>query len=488
MTAKLLTFLASLLIVTFALSLPAFADTLTADSMEYDTSGVAHAKGHVHIESSTLFAGTTVTVECDEATFDQANGKLEAVGHVEIEFSKQKVTLVGSRLDYDEASGAGSLSEAKGQFPLVFRPRHKTEEYTVKREEYGFLLKGAVTFKRTDGENMFIIDNAVFSATPYEDSDFIVKVRKMTFVPEKYATLEHISAYASGYRLAAYPKYTMKLKHGKGPAILAFPMVGYSSSTGVRLSTGGTLPVGPLDLDTRLIYYSKLGFLPHGFLYKKIGDAKLGVEAGKERRTGLFKAQVVLTQKYNFAFRYNGTEHVKPLKRVSVELEKGRVEQDTPYVLTDRDHAGVVVELPDARLGKKFYFVSTVGADYYKYSVQPDSFRVISADAGLERRRKVGTDRLVFYSHTRQGMTPIVPDVNRYERELAFTINGKIHPKWVGRIESLYGFDNTNFERLRFVATRLHRSYSLSFFFDSARHSGGVYIGLIGSGGELLEE
>jgi hypothetical protein len=488
LTAKLLTSLAFLLIAAFALSLPAHADTLTADSLEYDTAGVAHAKGHVNIESSTLFAGTTVTVECDEATFDQAGGKLEAVGHVEIEFSKQRVTLTGSRLDYDQAAGTGSLSDAKGRFPLVFSLKHWAEERTVMREEMGFLLKGAVTFKRVDGADMFVIDSAVFSSTPYEDSDFIVKVRKMTFVPEKYATLDHIAAYASGYRIAEYPKYTVKLKKGKGPAILTFPMVGYSSSAGVRLSSRGTMPLGALDLDTRLTYYSKLGFLPHGFLYKKIGDVRVGVEAGKERRTGLFKEQVVLTQKYNCLFLYDATSRVKPFKRISLVGESGRVEQDEPYVLTRRDHAGALVEMPDARLGKSYYFVSAAGADFFKYGVHPDSLRILTADAGFERRRKVGADRLVFYSHTRQGMTPIVPDINRYERELEFEVGGKIHPKWVGRIESLYEFDNTNFERLRFVATRLHRSYSLSFFFDSARHAGGVYIGLIGAGGELLEE
>lgn len=439
---------------------------ITADELRFTPStGVAAVSGDVRLE----LEGTSLRLECDEFFYDPLMEIVEVTG------ARLSIPL-DVLVDEKQLSDDGPRATFGNDF---YTPLPENVRVTC----------GQARLSLDPRSNEFVLSDVTLCHHPAPEPDLFIHADELRLGGDDRITLRGASLQLSGMELLAWPKITRDLKQQKRRYGLEFPIVRFEKDVGVAWKQGVNMDLDVMKLDALLDYSPEYGLLANYYAYTEPGPGiQVGVETGTHSVFDINRVSVERRSDYNLIYSQYIKANNDLLRDALIRVEYGEIVAFTPAQLDDgipaerqedtRLFADGWVELPLVPLGGGVYLTTSLIGRYVDYEDTAEHYSAVGAQGGLIWRHGHFDHFLVYRAH-RIGGHPVFSFDEVRQREVDFMTSVRIHPDWRHVVRGIYDVEEGEFNQLKVSALKRQRTYEMGFFWDFARESAGLEMGLL---------
>lgn len=475
--------------------LEASGATLTPDGEGYQ---IAAHDGTLYVAS--ILADGTLVVTADEIGFNTNSGVASVAGDVLIELAGTALRLECAEFYYDPLMEIAEVTGARLSVPLNAlidedqltddgpRATFGNDFYTPLPENVRVTCAQA-RLSLDPRSSEFVLSDVTLCHHPAPDPDLFIHADELRLGADDRVTLRGASLQLSGMELLAWPKITRDLREQKRRYGLEFPIVRFEKDVGVAWKQGVNMDLDVVKLDALLDYSPEYGLLSNYYSFTEPGPGiQLGIESGTRSVFDINRVSVERRSDYNLIYSQYVKANNDWLRDALIRVEYGEIVAFTPAQLDDgipaerqedtRLFADGWVELPLVPLGGGVYLTTSLIGRFVDYEDTAEHYSAVGAQGGLIWRHGQFDHFLVYRAH-RIGGHPVFSFDEVRQREVDFMTSVRIHPDWRHVVRGIYDVEEGEFNQLKVSALRRQRTYEMGFFWDFARESAGLEMGLL---------
>jgi hypothetical protein len=468
-------------------------DELTAGEITYEPDGTLVLKDVKLTVSSMLRNGGPAIVSANFGRLNARTQQLELSGGLSIalqnlpqgidaELSAQAATWDGEkkRLSVQGLELPVPLRAVLGDdFPASEIEARFVGHTRLNVPEHVYVNAGELEVVQRGKEQIVVLREVEVAPTARPGGDLYITASEVTYGGQQELRASGIGVYLEGVKLLTWPGYSRSSKQGSGILELDAPKLSVDASS-IEAREDIAINLHPFHAETRVAYAEDFDVIAHTFAYVDAWEgAQLGVQHGDiqvadfERNSYLRGDNMVLT-----ARQYNDWGDW----RTQLDFEQGDVSMRSigagglgDLVSVSRTAARADVELTRAQLGGDWYFTGGATAAQYDYGVE--RYEVLGYRAGLIQRQGGFNNFLLYRENQTEGAAVLPFDAVR-RRELDFQARSSLIPRLSHIVRAVYDFDLEDFDRLELATLIERRGYEVGFYWDFARDSAGLELGL----------
>jgi len=487
---------------TSAGSLP---DRLEASNASVSPDGLIEARnGVLYINS--LVEGQTLVAQADyiSAKFDTEASEpeltnAELTGNVQLQLSGTNLQLSCDQLYYDPFMGQLEASGVSLNLPTEWFVREGELGEQVLRTNFGDsiytplpenvrLSAGQVNLALDARQHEFVLRDVVLSHSQRPDPDLYVHADVLRFTEKDQVIMEGFSVHMSGIELFAWPRISRDLRGGKQMVSLDFPIVRFEKDVGFAWKQGINLDLDALQAEVLLDYAPDYGLLSNYLFYvAPYPGTEVGIESGTRSLFDINRVSVERRADYNLLWRQTlpGNDWYRDLY---FTVEYGEMAAFTPAQPDQgipaqrqedtRIYGDGSLEFPLVELGGNLYLTTGAVGRYAEYQDAGEQYRAAGAFGGLIYRHD-GFDHFVLYRAHRISGEPLFSFDEVRQREVDFMTSVRLLPEWRHVVRGIYDIEDGEFNQLKVSALKKQKTYEIGMFWDFARESAGIELGLL---------
>jgi hypothetical protein len=236
-------------------------------------------------------------------------------------------------------------------------------------------------------------------------------------------------------------------------------------------------------------YSDQYGLLVEGTVARQVAPSlALGLSEGTRNVAGLDRQRIERKDSFVGTAEYDVSRPLSWVQRLHVNLEYGDVRaqeqaaagQPRPApVRAKRLFANGDVEFDPVELGNNIFLTAGGGLRYVDYGELGESYSVVSGEAGIviPAPRDGWMNYITYRRRNTQGTALMGFDEVR-RQELDFAGQLRVQPQWRQTLHGVFDLDKQEFETLELGTMKRQRSYELGMYYDFARESAGLELGL----------
>jgi hypothetical protein len=464
----------------------------------YDHGVVTVSGGGATLYINSLVAGTTIAVSCDSLVYHTRTGEAELSGGVSLEVPASGLALQCEYFHYDPLMQRMEVQGAQVRLPLSLLPPHTLPPRPPKAEFSGHFLTPTpdYVYVHTDGakvdynprRRMFEMAHVRLTTNNAANPDFYVEASSLAIGEDNRLELSGISVHMSGLRVFAWPRYRRSAQSEANPLTFGFPSISLNRSEGVRWKQPVTFNLGESQIQGVADYSDEYGLLFEGNVERRIAPSLvLGLRDGTRNTAGLDRRRIERKDVMLGTAEYDLQRPVDWVQRLHLNFEYGSVSateqgaagQPDVEVSADRFRAAGQLDFSPVPLGGHAYFTGGGGLSYIDYGGQGTTYSVVSGEAGLViPSAHDGFMNYIAYRRRSTDGTALMGFDEVRRQELDFAGQFRLQPQWRQTLHGVYDIDKQQFDTLELGALKRQRSYELGMYYDFARESAGLELGL----------
>lgn len=424
----------------------------------------AELSGNVLLQLS----GTDLRLECDGLYYDPLMEQLEVEGLL-------------FNLPVEWFAKEGQLGEQ------VLRANFGDNIYTPLPDSVR-LTAGRARVAYDAAQREFVLDDVKLSHSSRPDPDLYVHADRLRLTAGDQVIIEGFSAHMSGLELFAWPRISRNLRRGDRMVSLDFPIFRFEKDVGFAWKQGVNLDVNEFHADVLLDYAPDYGLLSNYLVsIKPYAGTEVGIETGTRSVFDINRVSVERRADYNLLWRQTVTGDGW-FRDLALSVEYGEMaaftaaqpDQGIPAQRQEdtRVFGDGQLEFPLVNLGSNLYLTTGAVGRYVEYEDAGQRYRVAGAFGGLIFHHD-GFDHFVLYRAHRINGEPLFSFDEVRLREVDLMTSLRLHPEWRHVIRGIYDVDDGEFNQLKVSALKKQKTYEIGMYWDFARESAGIELGLL---------
>jgi len=473
-------------------------DRLEASNASISPDGLIEASaGTLYINS--LVEGETLVAQASYISYNTETGEAELDGDVALELSGTELRLECDELSYDPLMGQLAATGVSVNLPVEWFAQEGELGEQVLRTNFGDsiytplpdnvrLSAGQASVVLDVRQREFVLEDVILSHHPRPDPDLYIHADVLRFTQSERVIMEGFSVHMSGIELFSWPRITRDLRGGKRMISLDFPIIRFEKDVGFAWKQGVNMDLDALQAEILLDYAPDYGLLSNFLVYvAPYAGAEVGVETGTRSLFDINRVSVERRANYNLLWRQSlpGNGWYRDLAFTveygeMIAFTPAQPELDIPAQRQEdtRIYGDGSVEFPLVELGSNLYVTTGAVGRYAEYEDAGQRYRVAGAFGGLIYRHD-GFDHFVLYrAHNIHGEPLFSFDEVRL-REVDMMTSLRLLPEWRHVIRGIYDIEDGEFNQLKVSALKKQKTYEIGMFWDFARESAGIELGLL---------
>ncbi|MBN2082070.1 hypothetical protein JW859_07665 [bacterium] len=474
-------------------------DRLEASSTSVSEEGVVTAySGTLYITS--LVEGQTLVAGADRLTFDTNSGEAELVGNVSLSLQNDDLKLECDELYYDPLMGTLDVSGVSVNLPLALLVSEERLSMRGPRAAFGNDIYAPLpeTIRVTAGRARLSLDansreysltNVTLSHHPRPDPDLFLHADEMRLTRTNQVKFRNISLHVSGIELISWPMLTRSLEGGERMISLDFPIIRFEKDVGIAWKQAVHADLNAVKANCLLDYANEYGLLTNIYVYSEpLPGIELGAESGTRSDFDINRTTVERRSDLNLILRQDLDINSDWLRNLKINSEYGKISTFTagqpdlgiPAERNEdtRFYIDGIAELPLIPIADNLYITSALTGRYVDYADANQHYHVSGLMGGLIYSRD-GFDHFIIYrGHRIKGDALFSFDEVR-QREVDFMTSVRLHRDWRHVVRGIYDIAEEEFNQLRVSALKRQKTYEIGLYWDFARESAGLELGLL---------
>lgn len=468
-------------------------------SFDY-TKGVIRVRGGgVRLSINSLVAGARISIFADSAIYNEKTGEAELSGGVRLEVPEAGLRLDASYFNYDPLMQRMRIEGAQLELPLDILPAGTFGARPIRPSFTGHFYTPDPEFVRVRTElatidynprrRAFDLSEVKLSASSHPDPDFYVKARRLSIGQDNRLQLKGISVHMSGLKLLEWPSYQRGAQKESRPVSFGFPSVS-ANRDGLSWKQPVELNFGNYQMDGLADYSDEYGLLLSTRIAQQVAPGTLiGVRSGTRNVSDIDRQRVERNDGLLTELSYEAKQPVDGVQRLRLDAEYGEVTETIPrregepaitQTQATRLLLGGSVEFDPIPLGNDVYLTAGAHAQHIDYGGLSDNYTVAGGELGLVLPQpRDDFNNYVVYRYRSVAGTPRMSFDEVRKEELDFAAQFRFEPKWRQTLHGIYDLDLSRFDTLQLGAMRRQRSYEVGMYYDFARDSAGLELGLL---------
>lgn len=476
---------------------PVLPDRLEAADARMEPSGIVHAtNGTVYINS--LIENRTITAQADSIEYDTSDGKALLSGNVVIELAGANLRLDCTSLEYDPLMERLEVAGVEVNVPLDAFMDEEQLQGGAPRAVFGghFYFPMPDHFRMTSGRakldinplhSSYVLYDTTLSHNDIEDPDLYIHADELELLQYGRMVFTNISLNMSGLTVASWPHFSYSIDRQKGLYDLREPKIRFDKDVGIAWKQGLDLDFGNAYGRAMFDYSPEYGLRNNYRLFiTPMPGSRLGVEYGISSEYDIYRVTVERRTDYNFRYQQYINGDDRWFRDMNINVEYGEMTAirpktpDEPATSADDERlfADGVLEFPLIPLGNDWYITSGMTGRYVKYFDAGLDYRTIGGFGGFIWRQGYFDHFVVYRSHQVTD-TPLFSFDEIRGRELDLMTSFRLHPDYRHVIRGIYNVDDDELNQLAVSILKRQKSYEIGLFWDFARESAGLELGLL---------
>jgi hypothetical protein len=474
-------------------------DRLEAESFEMGEDGIVRASGCTLYITSLLTDGAIVA-SGDQVEYEEESGAIELGGNVAVALEGTGLELSCNYLYFDPLMERIEVEGLGVTLPLALfieEDRLKGREPSTTFYDHFYstvpesvqLTAGRAQLDLDERHQEFILSDAKFYHHPHPDPDIFFHADKLRINAGDGVVFQGISFIISGVEVFSWPQISRRFARERRFFSLAFPIIRFEKNVGIAWKQGVKLDFGGAQLDSTLDYSPEYGVLSDFLLQTEVfNGTTIGIESGTRSVFDINRRSIERHADYNMIYR----QHVKGdnnwFRRARFSFEYGNLATFSPAQPESglpaqrqedtRLYADGYIELPLLELADGWYLATGMDGQYVEYLDNNMEYRVVGGEAGVIWRHN-DFDHFVLYRHHRISGQPLFSFDEVREREVDFMTGFSLHPEWRHVVRAIYDVAEEEFDQLQVSALKQQKTFEIGMYWDFARESAGLELGLL---------
>lgn len=473
-------------------------DRLEAADAQVSPEGLIEAnQGTLYITS--LVEDETLTAQADYISFDTSTGDAELSGNVVLELEGTDLRLDCEELEYDPLMGQLAVTGLSINLPLEWFAKEGQLGEQQLRANFGDsiytplpdnirLMAAEATLAIDSARREIVVRDVKLSHHTRPDPDLYVHADVLRLTADGFVIIEGFSVHMSGIELFSWPRVSRNLHGRDRPLSLDFPIVRFEKDVGFAWKQGVTVDLKSAQADILLDYAPDYGLLSNFQLsFNPYAGTELGIETGTRSVFDINRVSVERRSDYNLLWRQSLTGDGW-FRNLDVAVEYGEIAAFTPAQPLQgipaqrqedtRVYGDGQLEFPLVGLGSNLYLTTGAVGRFVEYEDANQRYRVAGAYGGLIFHQN-NFDHFVLYRANRIDGEPLFSFDEMRQREVDVMTSFRLHPEWRHVIRGIYDIDDGEFNQLKVSALKKQKTYEIGMFWDFARESAGIEMGLL---------
>ena len=474
-------------------------DRLEAVSTSVSEDGIVTAyNGTLYITS--LVEGQTLVTKADRITYDTNSGQAELIGNVSLSLKDDDLRLECDELYYDPLMAKLEISGVSVNLPLELLVSKERLSMRGPRAAFGNDIYAPMpeTIRMTAGRanlsldansREYILTNVTLSHHPHPDPDLFLHADEMRLTRNNQVKFRKISLNVSGVELVSWPTLTRSLDGGERMVSLDFPIIRFEKDVGIAWKQAVHADLNTVKAHCLLDYANEYGLLANLYVYTEPFDGiELGAESGTRSDFDINRTTVERRSDLNLILRQDLDFNTDWLRNLKLNAEYGKISaftagqpdlgipaernEDTRFYLDGS------IELPLIPVADDLYITSALVGRFVDYEDSGQDYHVSGLMGGLVYSRDGFDHFIVYRGHRIKGDALFSFDEVR-QREVDFMTSVRLHPDWRHVVRGIYDIAEEEFNQLRVSALKRQKTYEIGMYWDFARESAGLELGLL---------
>ena len=474
-----------------------FPDRLEASDAELTEEGLVSAtNGTLYINS--LVEGRTIVASADAVEFDTTDGHAWLWGNVVVELQGTELRLQCHEFEYDPLMQRTEVSGVVVNVPLtVFVSEEELQGGPPKAVFGGHFYMPTPEHIRMEAARAqldidplhpsYILYDTRLSHNDNPNPDLLIRASEMHIREGGQFYFRDIALDISGFTLFAWPTFSYTIHKERGLYDIEEPKIRFEKGN-IAWKQGLNLDFGNFFAKLDMDYSPEYGLRDEykGFV-KPFPGVSLGVTTGDSSEYTIDRKTVEKRTDYNFFYKHRIHRNEKWFRDIRVDAEYGRMTeilpktQTTPVIETEDRRLFVEGqwEFPLIPLGKDFYVTSGVDGRFVEYFDDNSQYRAVGAFGGVIWRINGFDHFIVYRSHQVTSDDPAFSFDKIRGRELDLMTSFRLHPDFRHVLRGIYDVDENELDQLAVSILKRQQSYEIGVFWDFARESLGLELGLL---------
>jgi hypothetical protein len=469
-------------------------------SPEYSKGIVRIKGGGVRLFINSLVAGTTITVYADSAIYNTLTGEAELSGGVMLEVPSVQLRLDCSYFNYDPLMERMHIEGAQLKLPLGLLPPGVLAERSIRPgftghfytpdPEYIYVKTALGLIDYNPRRRAFEMSEVRLTTSSHPNPGFYLQARNLSIGQDNRLRLTGIAVHMSGLKLLAWPSYKRGPRKEAQPLSFGFPSVSVDRNEGLSWKQPVTLNFGHYQAEGVADYADEYGLLLSTRITQEISPGfNFTLRSGVRNVSGLDRERIERGDSLVSELSYDVKQPADGVERLRLNAEYGEVTATTPrrpgqpeisQVEATRLAASGMIDFSPVLLGNGVFMTFGGRASYVDYGGLDDHYSVYGGEAGLVLPSPHDDfNNYIVYRYRETDGNPRMGFDEVRREELDFAGQLKLQPGWRQTLHGVYDIDKQLFDTLELGAMRRQRSYELGMYYDFARESAGLELGLL---------
>jgi hypothetical protein len=456
--------------------------------------------GGLTLYINSLVAGATITVTADSATFNTVTGEAELSGGVLVDVPAAGLRLACGYFHYDPLMQRMQVQAADVKIPVALLPADTLPPRPIRPQftghlyipypEFLYVSSDLIDVDYNPRRREFEMSSVKLALKDEPDPDFYVRAKTLSLGQDDHVSLTGIALWVSDLKVFEWPKYRRNPRSEANPVSFGFPSVRLDRHDGPAIRQPVTVNLGQYQIESVIDYADEYGVLVSAGIEQEVSPAfTVGLRTGTRNVVDLDRQRIERRDSLLGTLHYDRANPSAGLARVLLDAEYGHTTATTPRrpgqpaevsVEADRWQVSGSLELAPVALGDDVYLTGGALGSYTDYGSLGTDYSVIGGEVGLVNPvPKDDFNNYIVYRlrHTRGTPAMGFDEVRR--QELDFAAQCRPQRGWRQTLHGVYDIDGSRFDTLELGAMKRQRSYELGLYYDFARESTGLELGIL---------
>lgn len=479
---------------------PELPDSFSAGSAELGPEGLISASGGVELRITSVLEDGVLLCRSETGEYSSETGEARLAGAVTLQLEGSGLLLHCTALEFDPLLGRLSVEGLEIGLPfdaIVPLDRLPQDEPHTGGHSHFFsptpqavyLKADRLRVERSAARSEYVLSGVRLTHSPRPDPDLYVTAAEARLEPGQRVVFKDVALVVSGFQVLSWPRVSRGLVKEHRLYGFGIPKLRFDNDIGVGWAQPFRLDAEMLKADGILDYSPEYGLRSWAFAYTEPAPGlKLGVAAGVKSSVDVRLRDVRRRDFATLTYEQSLPSPLPGVSRARFSAEYGEIAAYTDplpgaqlpgvYAFDGRFAASAGVDFTPLLLAGELYLTGAGRAAYYDYRDAGEQYEVFGGSAGLIYHQP-GFDNYVLYSLNSASGRPVFSFDEVRERELDFAASLRLHPEWRHVVRGIYDVDRDEFDQLEVGAMKRQRSYEVGMYWDFARESAGVELGLL---------
>lgn len=479
---------------------PSLPDRFSAASARLGADGLLSASGGVELRIVSLLEDGALLCTADYGEYNTQTGAARLSGSVQIRLEGTDLLLACSDMEFEPMLGRLSVDGLEISLPFdAIVPLDRLpqkEPHTGGRSHFFsadpeavYLKAGRLRVERSSARSEYVLSEVRITHSPRPDPDLFVTASEARLEPGQRIIFKDVSLVVSGLTVISWPRLSRGLVKERRLYGFGIPKVRFDNDIGIGWAQPFRFDAQAVKADGILDYSPEYGLRAWAFAYNEpTPGLKLGVASGVKSTVDVRLRDVRRRDFATLTFEQRLASPLPGIRTAYLSAEYGKIAAYTDplpggvqpgvYAYDTRLAASADVQFNPVPLAGQLYFSGSGRAAHYDYEDSGLDYDVLGGSAGLIYHQP-DFDNYVLYTLNRASGQPVFSFDEVREKELDFAASLRLHPEWRHVVRGIFDVDRSEFDQLEVGALKRQKSYEIGMYWDFARESAGVELGLL---------